>query len=141
MSNPFFGVMLGGLYFNYEEGSYRASSRFKTTSEITQGSKMFTVNGLAPDSHFITLVLDSVYKPVDPATNNQLGETTWHGTSRLAHLKTLLGVSTVPLTLVLMDGVTHAVVPTGALDISVYKPVIQDFGVEWRVSLTFEEIN
>lgn len=142
MSNPFNGVMLGGMYYNYALESYRSSVRVKATSSPTQASKMFTYNGLEPAQHYITLLLEKDYTVKNPVDNNELGITSWFGTSRLSFLKNQLGASGVPLTLVLMDGVTHAVVPFGILDVSLFRSALQeDKGVEYRVSLAFEEIN
>lgn len=141
MANPFQGFTIGGSYFNYVEGSYSRTLDFRNTTEDTQGSRSTTAQGLALPKHSISLVCENQYYEVDAATGNQGSQITTKGVSRLAFLQSLVGATVgLPLIIMVPDGSTHRVVPTGTADISMFPQQPTTDGVEYRVSLTFENV-
>lgn len=141
MSNPFHGVLLGGSYFNYVEGSWSMNISLKNSSQEAQSRRNFSPLGAAPIKHTITLSIENAYYEVDFDTNSPgLSQITTKGVSRLAGLRSMLGAlgSSLPIGLATPDGVTHLVVPTGSLDISPHPEQPSGNGMEYRVSLTLE---
>ncbi len=143
MSIPIKGIFINGYFYQYVVGSYSRNFALKNHTTTTQSSKTVTTNGADLPIHTVGIQLDNNYNPLDISTGNLTGATTWLGVSRLAHLVNLLGNngSSMPLTLVVMDGSTHLVVPTNSIDSTIFNPDAPSTnGIEYRVSLTFENI-
>lgn len=141
MSNPFQGFLIGGSYFNYVDGSYSRTQDLRNTTVETQSSRTSMSQGIALPKHSVSLLCENTYYEVDPVTNNQGSQVTTKGVSRLAFLLSLLGATAnLPLIVMVPDGTTHRVIPTGTIDISMFPSQPSDTGVEYRVSLTFEDI-
>lgn len=140
MSNPFTGVLINGMYYNYTPGSYKGSVPLRNDSNETQNNnRAFTILGKGLPVHTIDIKLENTYTPYDPTNNNQLGSTSWKGVSRLADLLNTLGGlgSSQPITFVPPDGSTHLVVPIGSIDYDVFiSDAPQAAGIEWNVHLT-----
>lgn len=143
MANPFEGFMLDNTYYAYEQGSYSRSKEIITNTNLTQERRR-AVNtlGIGPATHTITLILANSYNVVDVTTGVVSGTTQWLGVSRLHDLESKLGSrgSSLPLTIVTPYGTTHLVVPKGVADESFFLASPSGTGVEWRVSLSFEDI-
>lgn len=140
MTNPITGIYLDNKYYNFVTGSYSRSYELRSTSEEGQNTRVFSVAGKLLPKHSITLVLDNQYTVRGISGNAELGTTLNLGVSRLNELVNILGArgSSMPLVFVAFDGSSHLVVPTGSIDISEYRTPPSDTGVEYRVSLTFE---
>jgi hypothetical protein len=144
VANPFEGFLINGTYYHYEQASYSRTREILTRTDLTQEKRRaVSTLGIGPLTHSVTVILENTYLTVDPETGNaSIGETTWLGLSRLAHLESMLGYrgSSLPLIIVTPYGTTHLVVPKGVADETPFLANPNTTGVEWRVSLSFEDL-
>lgn len=135
------GLLLNGKFYDYDPESYRRNRPLKNSSEPSEFSKAFGVGGLALESRTISLNLWNTY--LVRSQQNEIGETTWLGVSRLADLKSFLSAKglSLPIVFVSPEGISSNVIPLGEMEITIDNSTgINPNGAEFRVSLTLQDI-
>lgn len=138
MVNPLIGTYLNGRWYNFDNASVTKSIALKNSAQLTQNSVTFSCQGGTNANFTLSLLLENTYNI--NVGSSFVGQTTWLGVSRLIDLENYAGAQGVsmPITFVAPWGMTYSVVPTGALDIQMYKPesAPDTGGVEFRVTLS-----
>ena len=148
MINPLEGVLLNGQFYNYRPGSFREQLPLKNTAQNTQTTRTFSMLGKAPEIFSIMLNLDTTYNVPGGSMDQTswlggVGETTFTGVSRLQRLKDDIGSNGASQSVIFVTpyGATYSVVPTGAMNLTIFNPDNPRFpDVELRTSLTLESV-
>lgn len=125
----------------YSLGSQEAQILVGASTTVRPTKRNVQVLGKIGQLFNVTLHLDNEHVVRAGATD--IGSTTWLGVSQLDYLKGVVGASgeSQPIYYVDMAGVTHQVVPTGNMDVSIYRPEKpSEDGMEFRVSLSLDEV-